>query len=141
MEHEPVLFNEVMEYLAPAPGDIVVEGTVNGGGHAAGIIDRFLPNGRFIGIDLDASLLERTRERFSNLGSAEFVHANYADLPDVLAERNVPGIDGLLLDLGFSSAHLSSGRGFSFEDEGMLSMTYDEQASSVREVISGMSVT
>jgi 16S rRNA (cytosine1402-N4)-methyltransferase len=119
----------------------MVDGTVNGGGHTAALVERILPGGRLLGLDLDATLIERTRERFAQYGdSVALVHANYADLPDVLAAQGWDGADGVLLDLGFSSAQLAGGRGFSFESDEPLQMTYDPDAPSARAAVAALHV-
>jgi len=108
----------------------MIDGTVDGGGHAAAIIRKVMPGGRFLGVEWDPALLARCCTRFADEPNASFVHGNYADLPKTIREKGLPRADGLLIDLGFSSEQLEgSGRGFSFSeghgDEPLL-MTYDD---------------
>ena len=142
MNHVPVLLNEVLEYLDPQPGQCIIDGTVDGGGHAAAILKKIGPTGKFLGLDLDVRLLAETREKLSSnfhFPNSLFLSANYADLPEILEREKLGAADGLLLDLGFSSEQLAaSGRGFSFQeshaDEPLL-MTYDDSRTPVREIL------
>ncbi len=127
LEHQPVLATEVLRLLAPQPGQIVLDGTVGLGGHAALLLPGILPGGRYIGLDLDETLLAEARIRLAPFGDAlTLVQANFADFPDVLAQLGVPAVDAMLLDLGVNSAQLADpARGFSFDREGPLDMRFD----------------
>jgi 16S rRNA (cytosine1402-N4)-methyltransferase len=107
---------------------VIFDGTVGLGGHAAALLPRVLPDGRYIGLDLDEAMLAGARERLSaGAGAALYlVKANYADFPDELARIGVDQVDHMLLDLGVNSAQLADpARGFSFERDGELDMRYD----------------
>lgn len=133
--HKPVLLNEVITFLDPHPGDFIIDGTVDGGGHAAAILDMIGPEGTLLGLDWDERLLERTKKRFADQKNVILVHGNYADLP----VKKFGKVDGLLIDLGFSSEQLeASGRGFSFGDAARnepLLMTYDDSRVPVWQII------
>ncbi|MDP3948423.1 MAG: 16S rRNA (cytosine(1402)-N(4))-methyltransferase RsmH [bacterium] len=157
--HIPVLLNEVLDFLKPEPGEFFIDGTIDGGGHATEIFKRISPGGALLGIDLDETMLEKTREEISanskfkdprlrrGFGGQEkskliLVNGNYADLPEILRKtrENDPSIplraSGLLLDLGFSSEQMeSSGHGFSFKKDEPLLMTYDPSAISVKDIL------
>ncbi|MBU6500745.1 MAG: 16S rRNA (cytosine(1402)-N(4))-methyltransferase RsmH [Patescibacteria group bacterium] len=146
-KHNPVLLKEVIDFLKPEQRDFFVDGTLDGGGHAAVILEKILPEGKFLGIDWDGEMIRRTRERFSanpNVGARMskqifFEQGNYADLPKILQNENFGKADGLLLDLGFSSEQLeNSRRGFgfskSFGQEPLL-MTYNDSRPPVREIL------
>ncbi|MBI2623630.1 MAG: 16S rRNA (cytosine(1402)-N(4))-methyltransferase RsmH [Candidatus Liptonbacteria bacterium] len=139
MNHIPVLLEEVLHYLALAPGKFVIDGTVDGGGHARAIFERIKPNGRLLGIDWDERLIQNSTFHIPNSSSVQLVHGNYAELPAILAERKLPRADGLLLDLGFSSEQLESKRGFSFEKNQPLTMTYDGAATPVSKLLRELS--
>ncbi len=132
MAHIPVLLNEVLEVLNPQPNEKFIDGTIGSGGHALEILERILPNGRLLGLDLDKNLLElaesKIRERFKkNLRDSQVILVNdsFTNLPAILKENKFGKADGLLLDLGFSSWHLEkSGRGFSFLKDEPLDMRY-----------------
>jgi 16S rRNA (cytosine1402-N4)-methyltransferase len=122
--HEPVLVREVLELLSVRPGGFYVDGTVGLGGHAREILSRIAPGGRLLGVDRDSETLERARAELALFGGrARLLHADYRSLPDVLQEERP---DGILLDLGVSSAQLDEAeRGFSFQSDGPLDMRMD----------------
>jgi 16S rRNA (cytosine1402-N4)-methyltransferase len=141
MPHIPVLLKETLEYLDLKSGDFAIDGTINGGGHAREILKIIGSRGMLLGVDLDS-------ERIRDLqGSPEFsgsnfigVHANYAEIPEILKKKKLGMGDGLLLDLGFSSEQLDmSGRGFSFLKDEPLLLTYDASAAPAYEVIAALS--
>jgi 16S rRNA (cytosine1402-N4)-methyltransferase len=143
VEHVPVLLNEVLEKLDPRPDDFMVDGTVDGGGHAAVIIKRIMPGGTFLGVDWDASMIARHHAERGYGVNERYVHGNYAELPLILQKEKLGKADGLLLDLGFSSEQLeSSGRGFSFKESSAsepLLMTYDDSQEPVAKIIRELS--
>ena len=117
--HQPVLLQEVIMFLDPKPGDLVVDGTVDGGGHAEAIIRKIMPGGKFLGLDWDEGMLSGCRKRIGTHADIFLLHGNYADLPVILEKEKLGKADGFLLDLGFSSEQIAdSGRGFSFEEAG-----------------------
>src|SRR5262245_15135062 len=105
VRHVPVLPDEVLHYLAPAPGQALVDATVGGGGHCRLLAERVAPGGRVIGLDQDASMLDLARHRLEGL-PVTLVHSNFAELPRVLAEHGVGAVDGVLADVGVSSDQL-----------------------------------
>jgi len=137
--HVPVLLNEVITFLDPKPGDFIIDGTVDGGGHAAAIVDAVGADGKLLGLDWDERLLERTRARFADHKNVILLHGNYAELPTILSENDLGKADGLLIDLGFSSEQLEvSGRGFSFGEAAKnepLLMTYDDSRTPVWRIL------
>jgi 16S rRNA (cytosine1402-N4)-methyltransferase len=134
--HTPVLVHEVLALLDPHPGEFFIDGTVNGGGHAAAIVEKIGASGMLLGVDWDGELAGQARARFSNQKNVRIVEGNYANLISILENENLGAADGLLLDLGFSSAHLdNSGKGFTFEKDEPLTMTYNSATQSVREII------
>ena len=128
--HIPVMLNEVIEYLKPEPGKIIVDATMGTGGHSIEIAKRISPGGRLIGIDRDEESLSVCQERLKDFASStEFVHGNFVDLDTILAGLNIKKIDGILFDLGISSYQLSDPlRGFSFQNEGPLDMRLDRSS-------------
>jgi 16S rRNA (cytosine1402-N4)-methyltransferase len=123
--HVSVLPAEVLAVLAPAPGQVVVDATVGAGGHARLIAERLGPNGRLIGLDRDAAMLELARPRLTGL-PVTLVQANFDRLPEVLAGLDVAAADAVLADLGVCSDQLdAAGRGFSFAQAGPLDMRLD----------------
>ena len=123
--HIPVLLNEVLEWLAPAPGKIFVDGTLGGGGHSAALAKLVQPDGKVIGIDLDPEALVRAQPAIESL-PVTVVAGNYTDIPYILEQLEIPAVDGILLDLGLSSDQLADhDRGFSFQSTGPLDLRFD----------------
>lgn len=127
-EHLPVLVEPVVALLDPCPGQIILDGTVGLGGHAAALLPHIVPGGRYVGLDLDEGMLSEARARLAGLaaGAVELVQANFTDFPNVLARLGLQKVDHMLLDLGVNSAQLADPvRGFSFDRDGPLDMRYD----------------
>ncbi len=118
-DHVPVMLEETLDLLAPGRGATVLDGTVGGGGHAEAILDRIGPNGRLIGLDVDAEALEATQLRLGQYGDRiRLVRSSFREIKAVLGELGIDEVDGVLLDLGVSSRQLDSpGRGFRFGQE------------------------
>jgi 16S rRNA (cytosine1402-N4)-methyltransferase len=117
--HVPVLFNEVIQYLAPREREIIVDGTLGGGGHALEILKKIGPQGRLIGIDQDPEAIEFAKKTLSEFNQQViFIEDNFINLRDILAKLKIGAIDGLLLDLGVSTFQLeTTRRGFSFSEK------------------------
>lgn len=139
MSHTPVLLKEVLEYLDPRPGNFIIDGTVDGGNHAAAIVEKISPDGILLGIDWDERLLAKCKERFHGQKNIILVSGNYADASEILQKEKLPLADGLLVDLGFSSEQIAeSGRGFSFGEGSKtepLLMTYNDSQVPVAQIL------
>jgi len=123
--HRPVLFDEVIEWLAPRPGGVIVDATLGAGGHARAIAERLGPDGLLIGLDRDASMIERARERLEGV-QAELVREPFDRIEAVLDHLGRASVSGVLADLGFASDQIEAAdRGFSFQADGPLDMRYD----------------
>ena len=122
--HEPVLKEEVLRYLDPKPGYVVLDATVGGGGHSEAILEKILPGGKLFGFDQDSAALERTRERLSRFGdSVHLIETNFRNLDQALSKYPALKFDSILLDLGFSSDQIDDPlRGFSFRIDAPLDM-------------------
>ena len=125
--HTSVLFDECMEGLNIREDGIYVDGTMGGGGHSSGICGRLGQNGLFIGIDRDEVALAAAGKRLAPYSDrVTLVHSNFCEIASVLQQLNVPGVDGILLDLGVSSPQLDDGsRGFSYMVDAPLDMRMD----------------
>lgn len=136
MTHISVLLREIIEILNPQPGEFFIDATLGEAGHGLEILKRLGSRGKLLGIDWDETMLNRAREKLQNFPNTIFVCGNYADLPAILKKNNLPLADGLLLDLGFCSEHLESGRGFGFSGpEEPLLMTYDVRETPVKTLL------
>ena len=125
--HRPIMVDEVLRCLRPGAGEVAVDCTLGGGGHARAILDRVRPGGRVIGLDVDPLELPRTetRLRAAGFGPDVFVarHANFAGLPKVLAAEGLTRVDLILADLGVSSMQFDNpDRGFSYKGVGPFDM-------------------
>ena len=119
---------ETLDYLKPQPGEVFVDATLGFGGHATAIASELGPSGVLIGIDQDDFALAEATARLEELPAEKrptllTLHGNFADLDALLLEAVVPGIDGILFDLGVSSHQIDEPtRGFSFRESGPLDM-------------------
>jgi len=120
----------VLKFLQPKAGGHYVDGTLGGGGHAEAILERSAPDGKVLGIDSDRQALARVERRLAEAvkdGRLVLVHGNFAELARIVDEAGfVSSVDGVLLDLGFSSYQMDDPeRGFSFSADGPLDMRLD----------------
>lgn len=124
--HVPVLPAEVVEALQLKPGDVVVDGTLGGGGHTRLLASEVGPKGCVIGLDRDAGPVE-TAETWAAGMPVAVAQCNYADAAEVLAELDIAQVQGIVLDLGLSSDQLADQqRGFSFNSTGPLDLRFDK---------------
>jgi 16S rRNA (cytosine1402-N4)-methyltransferase len=125
--HEPVLPDEVLHFLNPGAGQIIVDCTVGRAGHALRICQRLAPTGTLIGIDADPKNLEFAQSRLAAAQcEIRLFHANFAELTDVMSAANVSGVHGILADLGLSTNQLFDSRyGLSFANDMPLDMRID----------------
>jgi 16S rRNA (cytosine1402-N4)-methyltransferase len=128
--HIPVMCGEIINYLNLAAGKTIVDATIGMGGHSLKIIEGILPGGKLIGIDRDEDAIKTASSRLSDRSSScQFVYGNFIDIDKILTEAGVQKVDGILLDLGVSSAQLEDpSRGFSFQSEGPLDMRLDRNS-------------
>jgi 16S rRNA (cytosine1402-N4)-methyltransferase len=114
--HEPVLLAQTLDQLDLAPGAVVIDGTVGGGGHAEAILKLIAPNGLLIGLDVDSDALREAGKRLAPFGDrVRLVQASFRRIEDVVDELGRAPIDAIVLDLGVSSHQLDdAGRGFRF---------------------------
>ncbi len=124
-KHEPVMPAEVVSMLMPSRGGQFVDCTVGLGGHSALILESGAD--ALIGLDRDEDALRIAAERLAAFGDrVELVHSDYRQLAAVLEAKGLPGVDGVLADLGVSSMQLDGeGRGFSFRRDEPLDMRMD----------------
>ena len=130
--HRAICLNEVLEVLAPQPGETAIDATLGYGGHALALLRALQPGGRLIGLDADPLELPRTEARLRAAGfpSASLLvrRTNFAGLPQLLAGEGISGADIILADLGVSSMQIDNPeRGFSFKHEGPLDLRLNPQ--------------
>ena len=127
--HKPVLFREVLNYLQPKPGMVMVDCTLGGGGHSKAILEKILPGGKLLAFDQDLEAIAAARAVLRPCGEENYqiFHRNFRELDTVLGTTEYPQVDGILLDLGVSSYQLDQGeRGFSYQHEAPLDMRMDQ---------------
>jgi 16S rRNA (cytosine1402-N4)-methyltransferase len=135
------MVKEVLEYLKPVPGCVVVDCTVGAGGHAGRILERISPEGRLIGIDSDKEILEIAGQALKDFqGRFVLRQGNFRELDAILGALDVDKVDGVLFDLGVSSYQLASARrGFSFNVDGPLDMRMGEGPKTCRQLVNRLS--
>jgi len=123
-EHVSVMPGEVIDHFNLRSGKIYVDCTLGGAGHAKQILQNTSPDGYLIGIDQDTDAIQNAKSILAPYsGRFSLHHNNYIDLPSILDEMDIQGVDGILLDLGISLHQLKAeGRGFSFRSTDPLDM-------------------
>jgi 16S rRNA (cytosine1402-N4)-methyltransferase len=157
MEHTSVLLKEAIDGLDVKESDIVVDGTLGGAGHFAALMNVLGPKGRLIGIDADIDAIGRAQQAISKSSDAnssadengnangtlpniDLANDNFRNLDTILDQFEIPQINKSLFDLGWSSFQLGRGRGFSFQTDEPLLMTYGdpEIQQTAKEVVNGL---
>ncbi len=125
--HTPVMPDQVLETLAPAPGSLHVDATLGGGGHTERILEAANPDGRVLGLDADQLAIERVGARLARFGDRLVLRqGNFRELADVAPAAGFAQVDGAFFDLGLSSYQLADrDRGFGFRAGGPLDMRFD----------------
>lgn len=128
--HTPVLLQESVASLNIQPNDIVVDGTFGGGGHSTVIANALNGTGKLICVDLDEAAEARFHAKFDGTSNVVFVHSNFKDTAHILEQAGVGTVNKVLLDLGTSVFQLlTDTRGFSFNSDTPLTMTFSEEGS------------
>jgi 16S rRNA (cytosine1402-N4)-methyltransferase len=123
--HDSVLLREAIDELRVDPSDTVLDGTIGGAGHFALLLSKLGSGGTLVGIDADPDAVERGRKAAEGASPrVEVVHDNFRNLDRVLDALGIEEVNKVLFDLGWSSFHLSAGKGFSFQKDEPLQMTY-----------------
>jgi len=121
------MLKEVISFLNLEPGDIVLDATVGGGGHAGEIMKKIRPGGRLIGIDADGSAIKIAENNLSGIeGSFKLINENFRNIDRVLSKENVKSLKAVLFDVGISSYQIEEkARGFSIKESARLDMRMD----------------
>jgi len=132
--HRSILVAEVLDILAPKPGEVAIDATLGHGGHSMELLAAMMPGGKLYGLDRDPAEILKTEARFRQAGydqsSFVAVHMNFADISLLCADGRsggmVGGADMVLADLGVSSMQIDDPvRGFAFKFDGPLDMRMD----------------
>jgi 16S rRNA (cytosine1402-N4)-methyltransferase len=142
--HESVLVEEVMAELAVKPTDVVVDATLGGAGHFARLLGLLGADGVLVGLDADPEAVERARavvaaDSRTNRPVIHLVNDNFRNLTSVINRLGISHINKALFDLGWSGYQLATPRGFSFQKDEPLLMTYGEGGRSAAEVVNSAS--
>lgn len=129
MRHEPVLTKEVLQYLDPKPNENIIDATIGEAGHSIEILKRISPSGILLGIDLDPLQIENAKIRTADFKERTIlVNDSYTKVAEIIKEKNLNPVNGILADIGVSSWQLEeSRRGFSFLKNEILDMRYNIQ--------------
>jgi len=138
--HQSVLVEEVLTALAVKASDVVVDATLGGAGHFARLLSSLGTDGVLIGIDADHDAVERARGVVANDHRTDrpivhLINDNFRNLGQILDRLGVGKIDKALFDLGWSGFQLETARGFSFQNDEPLLMTYGEGGQTAAEIV------
>lgn len=126
-KHLSVMLRETVDMLNVREGGVYVDGTLGGGGHSAEILRRLNGTGHLYGIDRDNDALAAATARLGGAGNFTAIKGNFHDVKQLLAERGMDRIDGMMVDLGVSSYQLDTAeRGFSYHADAPLDMRMDQ---------------
>jgi len=126
--HEPVLLNEVLEWMNVRPDGVYCDGTLGGGGHSGAILKASGGTARLYGIDRDENAILAASERLKEYPGFTAIRGNFHDAKKLLKEAGAEALDGALLDLGVSSPQLDTAeRGFSYHEDAPLDMRMDQR--------------
>ncbi|MFC1784487.1 16S rRNA (cytosine(1402)-N(4))-methyltransferase RsmH [Candidatus Neomarinimicrobiota bacterium] len=137
LEHIPVMISEVMSHLITNPNGIYIDGTIGLGGHSKTILSSLYKDGHLIGIDRDADALSVAEKNLSSVSTNfSLYNRSYTDADIIIKEFGVQAVNGILLDLGLSSAQLNDqNRGFTFNGDGALDMRFNKHSGKTAEQI------
>ena len=128
--HEPVLLQEVLEWMDVKPDGVYCDGTLGGGGHSGAMLRLSGGTATLYGIDRDMTAIEAATARLREFPGFHALHGNFHDGKALLMAAGAPKLDGVLLDLGVSSPQLDRGeRGFSYHEDAPLDMRMDRSES------------
>jgi 16S rRNA (cytosine1402-N4)-methyltransferase len=138
--HDSVLMQEVLDALDVQPHDIVVDATLGGAGHFTELLAALGEGGVIVGIDADVAAVERGRaayalDRRPERPVAHLVNDNFRNLTHILERLHIGHANKMLFDLGWSGYQIASPRGFSFQNDEPLLMTYGEGGETAADII------
>lgn len=142
--HQPVLLNEVLEYLNLQKGDKVIDCTLGFGGHSLKMAEAIKPDGKILAIDQDKESLKKFKKQTESFDLAELIkpiEGNFGDLKSIAEANDFSEVNGILMDLGVSSWQIDkSGRGFSFRKDEPLLMTLNGDSNlTAKEIVNNWS--
>jgi len=138
--HDSVLMQEVLEALEVQQNDTVVDATLGGAGHFTELLSKLGEGGVIVGIDADASAVERARaayalDRRPERPTAHLINDNFRNLARILERLGIGHADKILFDLGWSGYQIAAPRGFSFQADEPLLMQYGEGGETAADIV------
>lgn len=138
--HIPVIYEKTIESLSVKPDGVYLDGTAGGGGHSSGILERLGDNGRLFCVDQDPTAIDVLTERFGGDKRVTIVRSNFSEIPQIVEEYGIQGLDGVLLDIGVSSHQLDCGeRGFSYHVDAPLDMRMSQSGTTAADLVNTLS--
>jgi 16S rRNA (cytosine1402-N4)-methyltransferase len=130
------MLNETVNIIEPKNGDCIIDGTYGAGGHAALILERVGKEGKLLALDWNEHAVRGCAERYAEDRRVTCAVGNFAEMSAIARLSLFPKASGVILDLGISSDELNhSGRGFTFQENEPLLMTYSDNEESVAEIL------
>jgi 16S rRNA (cytosine1402-N4)-methyltransferase len=124
--HLPVMLDEIVDFLQLKKAGVYIDGTLGGGSYTKKISEKIGPQGKVVSIDLDPMAIDNFSKK--KLDNVVLVNDNFSNLKEIVLENNIKDVDGIVLDLGLSSAQLDDDkRGFSFLRDALLDMSFGPQ--------------
>ncbi len=137
--HKSVLLTETINGLNIRPDGVYLDGTAGGGGHSAAIAEK-LTTGRLISVDQDPDAIQVLKERFKDNSHVTVYQSNFSEIPAVLRDLGIDGLDGVMMDLGVSSYQLDTAeRGFSYHKEAPLDMRMKKSGATAADLVNTLS--
>lgn len=134
-QHIPILAQTIRELLITDKEGLYVDGTLGLGGHTKILLSALGPKGRIFGFDKDEKAIQMAKENVADSRLTAF-NLSYLEIEKILKENNIPGVNGVLFDLGLSSYQLDdASRGFSFINQGPLDMRFDTKQTLTAKII------
>jgi 16S rRNA (cytosine1402-N4)-methyltransferase len=141
LRHLPVMADKVVQLVGECPDGIFVDATVGSGGHLEAVYRAHGSRFQYFGFDIDSEILEQTRGRFSQRNiAAALINSNFSEIAGYLQRRGVSQISAVLFDLGIGSFQIDDpSRGFSYLEDGPLSMSFESRKARAADVIKNLS--
>lgn len=141
-KHIPVMLGEALDYLLLAPGKNIIDCTLGGAGYTTAIAEKIKPKGKVIAIDLDDMAIKNAEKiiKSKNLTNVILVRDNFKNVyqiaKNIYSKESIREFDGIVLDLGLSSAQLADqNRGFSFQLDAPLEMEFSGKGNIAKEIV------